>query len=430
MSAQEYLKILRLRWRVVTGVLVAALVLTATATLLVRPEYTARSEVFFSVGLGRTPRDLASGFGYAQGLARSYARVATLPVVLVPVKERLGLDDGLSDLSASVVARAPVDTVLVEILATADDPDRSAAVANAVAEELTSVVTRLSSSVGTVSNPLQLATVTRAVPPTGSSSPRTTLNLGLATVLGLLAGVAAAVAVESRDARIRTRRGLGDVTSAPVLGVLARPRTGVGALLHRGTSPDDGRTTQLRVRLQRMWSSSRPGSVLFTSAADVDLTTGPTVGLALELARDGLQVLVVDADLRRPTLAAHLGVDEGAGLSAVLRGRVRWTEVVRRVPDSSLWVVPAGPAQLATRGAGVGSAEVRELIADALSRYDLVLLKTAPVLHVADSLLLSSLVDAVVVVADERRTRRASLTEEMQALHLVGARVLGVVLTA
>jgi succinoglycan biosynthesis transport protein ExoP len=131
----QYLHILRRRW---LSVLITALLflgLAALVTLMMPKKYTATTSLFFAVG-GESASDLAQGSSFAERQMSSYARVATSPMVLAPIIQRLGLPMKPAELAESVKATVPAGTVILEIAATDPEPHRWAQIANAVAEEL------------------------------------------------------------------------------------------------------------------------------------------------------------------------------------------------------------------------------------------------------------------------------------------------------
>jgi succinoglycan biosynthesis transport protein ExoP len=167
--------------------------------------------------------------------------------------------------------------------------------------------------------------------------------------------------------------------------------------------------------------------VVLTSAVGGEGKTTTALDLARSIADAGERVLLVEADLRRPTLSATLGLDPGPGLSDVLAGQAELDAVVRPVEVEGLAVLPAGtvppnPAEL------LGSPRMADLVARLRSTYDKVLLDTPPVLPVTDAAVCAALADGVLVVVRWGRTRRDEVREAVTMLEQVDAVVLGSVL--
>ena len=151
------------------------------------------------------------------------------------------------------------------------------------------------------------------------------------------------------------------------------------------------------------------------------------VGLARMLAQAGERVLLIDADMRRPTLAQRLYLDPEPGLSQVLSGRGRFEDFVLQVDDSSLFVLPAGsippnPAEL------LASHSMENVLAGAESMYDYVLIDSPPVLPVTDSVVIGERVSGVILVVRAARTKFQEVREARRLLDTAGVAVSGVVI--
>ena len=165
-------------------------------------------------------------------------------------------------------------------------------------------------------------------------------------------------------------------------------------------------------------------------ANDLD-TTGALKAVdewaAAALADTGARVLLVDADLRRPSIAEYLGLEGAVGLTTVLIGRASLEDVVQPWRETSLDILPTGqippnPSEL------LGSRAMQELLAEATASYDAVLLDSPPVLPVTDATVLSGLTGGTLVVAGAGQTHRGQLSDTIEALGTVDTQVLGVVL--
>ena len=132
--------------------------------------------------------DLAQGSNFAEKQMSSYAEVATSPRVLAPVIEQLGLRTTPKELSESVEATVPVDTVILEIAATDPRPTRAAEIANAVGQELAKAAGELSPKKEDGTEAVQATTIAEAQVPDKASSPKILQNLGVGLIVGLLAG--------------------------------------------------------------------------------------------------------------------------------------------------------------------------------------------------------------------------------------------------
>jgi polysaccharide biosynthesis transport protein len=423
---QAYLLILRARWRMVAlGVLLCVLVAVAYS-VLTPTRYVARSRVFVVSSLGQSAAELSRSFDFTQGQVRAYAQLATQAVVLQPVIDGLGLDTSVSALADKVTAQAPLDSVVIDIEVSDGSAQRAADIANAIAIQLRNAPRSLDG--GSVS-PFSVQTLSAADPPAFASAPRRRLSLAVSLFLGLFVGTGLAIFRDALDARIRGLRDAHALTTVPVIGQLIQERsrwrrlpTGFG---RRQNAEDAGR--ELRTNFMFLRSQRALKSVVFTSAR-LDKVTGVTVaGLAVALGKIGLRVLVIDADVRFPTLAARFGLTDLTGLTSVISGEIPAEAAVHPSTVDSVSVMPAGPP-LPDPSMMVRDTALQAVVDRVVPAFDVVLIKAPPVLEAADGLVLGRISDGVVIVADELAMNRELLTEEIRTVEIAGAEVLGMVL--
>lgn len=429
MGLRGYLLVLKTRWIVVVSCALIAMALAGFVSLQAPRMYEAKASVFFSVSVGEQSRDLASGFAYAQGLVGAYAQVATQPLVLNPVIAQLGLDVTPKALASSVRVEVPLDTVIINLWVTNPSAADSAEIANAVARQLAVTVGELIPGVTDTAAPVRVTVVAPASVPLRPSSPRIPLNLTLALVGGALIGIILAFVRDVFDPRINTSRDVERVADAPVIGTIVLPDAkGLGRRWLPGRRHlTEDRAKELRTNFQHVRVARRARSVVFTSAQD-DRATAFTVGsLGVELAQAGIRTLLVDGDLRKPSLASWFGIEEEQGLSSVLLNEVEWAAVVQHRGHRLFSVLPAGPP-LVDPGILMRPAVISDLIGELSANFDVILIKAPPVLRVADGLLFSRIADGTVVVADQPQMDRDSLAEEIHSLAVADAQVLGIVL--
>jgi capsular exopolysaccharide synthesis family protein len=432
MELQGYLLILRARWRVVAGVLALCLLVAVGYSVTATKKYTAHSSVFLSASIGSSSSELSRSFAYAQGLVRSYAQIATQPVVLNPVIAALDLKNTPGQLSGEITAQAPLDTVIIDIRVTDRSPSRAAAIANAVAGQLSSAGPV--SATTRVDLPVTVTVLAPAQIPTFASAPKKRLNLTLGLLIGLLLGAVLAIARDALDARVRGPLDAATLARVPVIGSTVvrsgrRRRLRVpSSWQHRRADSIREVERQLRANFQYLRGQRSLNTVVFTSAL-LDTATGATVSnLAGDLGVAGFKVLIVDADVRRSTLAEGHGISNAAGLTSILTDDVPLPSVITRSPVSPIWVLPTGP-ELPDPSLMLDDVAMKDLFTRLAGLFDVVLIKAPPVLRIADGLTMARVSDGVVVVTDEAAMNRDVLSEEMSALEIAGADVLGLVLT-
>ncbi|MGY1750491.1 polysaccharide biosynthesis tyrosine autokinase [Modestobacter sp. SYSU DS0511] len=429
MSLHDYVDVVRRRWVSVAVPAVLAVLLAGLLSALATPTYTSTARMFFSLESGNSANDLAQGANFTQAQMASYATLVTTPSVLGPVVTELGLPESPQELARSVSARAANDTVVLEVSVTDTSAARAAEIADAVADQLGEVVSEVAPRNADGEVTVRSTVVAPAVAPLYPSSPNTKLNLAAGLLLGVVLGVLLALLREALDTRVRSDRQLRALTDAPLLGNLtADPASEDTVVVHdQPRSAQAELYRQLRTNTQFLQVSGRPLSMVVTSSLPGEGKSTVAMNLALALAEVSDRVLLVDADLRRPTVAARLGLEQAAGLSTVLVGRASFDDVVqewgpRRLAVLTSGAVPPNPAQLLSSG------EMAELAAELLTRYEVVVWDAPPLLPVTDARLLSRHADGVVMVASGRLVRRPQLAEALQALRRVDARLLGVVM--
>jgi succinoglycan biosynthesis transport protein ExoP len=427
------LRVVRRRWASIAVVTLLALLMALAYTLTAPVTYRATASSFFSLTIGNSAADLVQGSTYTQNQVESFAQLATTPSVLQPVVDDLNLPESASELAGKVQAVVPVGTVIVDVTVTDSSAGRSARLANAVVASLAKVVEDVAPKDDAGAATVVATTVAPARVPISPASPDVPLSFGVALVLGLIAGLGVAWAREAVDTRLRDADGLALLTDRPVIGTISTwatrdRRVIVAAAPH--SQPAEG-FRQLRTNLQFLRVADEQGDgahvLAVTSSTPAEGKSTVASNLAATLAETGARVLLVDADLRRPTVADVLGLEGGAGLTTVLAGQAAVEDVVQEWGEHRLAVlasgpVPPNPAEL------LGSPAMRRLIASLRTTYDYVVIDTAPLLPVADTAVLSRLVDGTVLVAQAGRVRRGEVVQALANLAQVDARVLGVVL--
>ncbi len=164
----------------------------------------------------------------------------------------------------------------------------------------------------------------------------------------------------------------------------------------------------------------------FSSAEPGDGKTTSICNLAIAIAQSGKKVLLIDADMRRPTVHEMFRVSQEAGLSDVLLGEVEWMNVIKTTPFATLSVMTAGlspenPAEL------LSTPDFKTFMQQAREEYDLVLVDTPPVLAVTDPCVIASQTDGMVLVVRMEKNKRASVVHTREQLDSYGVRLLGVI---
>jgi polysaccharide biosynthesis transport protein len=275
-----------------------------------------------------------------------------------------------------------------------------------------------------------------AVLPTASYRPDYLVNGALGVLVGLMLGTGVVLLRQYLSDRIQGAKDLESCVDAPVLSTIPAVRTrnldrARLVTVQRSNSPAAEAFRHLRANFLVAAGSCAAKTVLITSALEEEGKTFTAANLGVALTKAGKSVILLSADLRRPTLEQVFGVSAPAGLADVLgsEGRTNGGSPVTEMwsVQPNLTVVPVGtapdnPAELLT------ASNMAAFIQDLRKVADFVLIDAAPLLPVADAATVAPACDAVLIVADARSTRRATVMEAREQLDRIHAPVLGAVL--
>jgi capsular exopolysaccharide synthesis family protein len=290
-----------------------------------------------------------------------------------------------------------------------------------------------------------------ALVPTTAIRPNKRVDIAAGLFVGLILGVTLAFVQASLDRTVKTAEDIEAGIAVPTLAVIplgtksrgryrgyfaqkSQKAAGNGNLaltiLHAPGSEMAESFRVLRTSILLSSAASPPRVLLVTSAHPGEGKTFASVNLALALAQRGGRVLLIDGDLRRPSVLKTLGLPDGKGrgLSTVLTGAHDLDQTLEVFTESpNLWVLPPGPippnpAEL------VSSHRMEALIRELRQRFEHIVLDSPPLLLVTDGILLSTLVDGVILVVESGATSRGALHRVRRILDRAGANTLGAVL--
>jgi capsular exopolysaccharide synthesis family protein len=485
-QVHDLLRLLRRRWKLVAGITVVVVVAAVGLTMLREPVYAARATLLItSTNQSDVFNPQQDPYGAAQRRVATESAVMKSSAVAEIVKKELGS-------APSVTTSGASDADIITITARDSDPVRAQRIANAYAnayvdakrkqgiDELLAASKQVQDQVnalqleinaldrqaqnapldqreamsqrrstllseqagfGQTSDQLQVrialasggaSIVGPAVVPTTPVEPRPIRTGALALFLGVLLGIGGAFVRENLDDRIRNKEELERASDAlPVLGVIdvyeRSDSLPITLTEPSSTCAEEYRTLRTAVQFLGLDRRLRTLQVTSPNLGEGKTTTIANLGVALACA--GVNVCIVDCDLRRPRLAALFGLDSRVGFASVLLGQSTLDDALQasEALGPFLRILPAGPIP-PNPSELLASARMQSVVEALTERYDIVLIDTPPTLPVSDALVVSRLADAVLVVASVGSTNRRDMHRALELMRNVNAPVIGSVL--
>ncbi|MEL6373401.1 MAG: polysaccharide biosynthesis tyrosine autokinase [Pseudomonadota bacterium] len=272
--------------------------------------------------------------------------------------------------------------------------------------------------------------VDKAQVPRFPSSPRLSVALALALLLGVGAGCGLAYLMELIDDTVLTPDELEQAFNAyPMLGVVPRQ----DSELERQQQLSDPRSAlsesyrSLATTLQFSTAGGLPKTLSVTSSLPSEGKSSVSIAIAKHFATLGMKVLIIDSDMRKPSLHTKLGLMNGPGLSSYLTGTCSPPETFLQTDTPNLIFMPSGP--IPPNPADILSGpRFTSLLTVGLQVFDLIMVDGPPVMGLADATILSSFTEATVYVVAAGETRKSNVRTAMRRLELARANVIGMVL--
>ncbi len=414
----------------VVAATMAGLLIGAAASILVQPTYKAHTQLFVALQSSGSVQELQQGNTFSQARVQSYVKTIRTPVVLQPAIDALGLDLTTDELAKKVEAETELNTVLISISVSDTSPVQAAAIAEAISNSLIKAIETLEKPKTGGASPIGLSIITPAQAPTSPSAPNTRLNLIVGLLGGAILGVGGALLRTKLDDRVRGEADLRDITDVPLLGGITFDQDATKKPLltqAKHQSPRAESFRQLRTNLQFANVGGTARTVLITSSLPGEGKTTTSINLAIALAQAGQSVCLIDGDLRRPMVGEYLGLDRNAGLTTALLGQTDVGDLIQPWGEDKMYVltsgqIPPNPSEL------LGSKGMSDLLLRLEEAFDTVIIDAPPLLPVTDAAVLSQHVGGVLLVIGAQKVQRTDLAKSLNALEMVGAKLLGVVL--
>jgi len=346
-------------------------------------------------------------------LLPKYVAYITAPATLLELAPALGENAG--ELATSLDATITDETGNLTITVRLPTPERAATAANVLAEDVVAHSQQ--------DDLIQGEVVAEAVPPESPSGPPRRLLQANALAVGLILGVALAFILERIRPRVRSAEEMAEISGYPIMGSLPSSR----ALRNPREAYSDPLVgpafRTLRTNLQRDWKDQDIEVIAVTSPQDGDGKTAVATLYAESLAHLGVEVLLVDADLRRPGVSLALGMSAECGLSEILRGTANLRDGVQDGWTSGLSVITTKPDPIA---GDLLARRFSEVMGQARAKFDIVIVDTPPLLDSDEGRTLVAHSSGVLLVVPISAMAQP-LNEAVSALETLKVPVLGIV---
>lgn len=450
MELRRFIAVLRRGLVLIVALVVLGVGAGVLLTVLSTKTYQATAKIFVASNSGQNTESVAGGNAFTQDRTAAYTIFAKSPLVTEAVIAKLGLSLTPNELAAKITPTVEDNKVVIDLAVTDTDPQTAADIANEVALAFRYAVLineqTLPPTDGSSRAPLptsvdlndpnpdfttsvvKLTTVYQAMVPQQPISPKPVLNIGLGAVVGLLLGLGIVVLRDVLDNTVKSPADF-EALGVPVMGSVPFDRRVSRSPLAFRADPHSARSEAyraLRTNMQFVDVDNPPHVIAVTSAMPNEGKTTTSINLASALAEAGYRVCLIDADLRRPSVADTLGLIGTVGFTSVLISDTPVEEVLqnagRNLAVLTSGPVPPNPSELLI------SDHARSVLAEIAGKVDYVVIDTPPLLPVTDGAEIATLADATLVVARAGKTTVDQSKRAIEALAKVGERPVGVIL--
>ena len=430
-SARDALGALRRGWLIIVVTAIVAGLAALGYCVAQTPLYQATATLYVTSGTDDNSQTAYQGSLASQQRVMSYTKLVNSDAVVRQALQSGELDISVDDAKHDVSATSSTDTVLLNISAINSNRAQAEKLTNAISTAMTSYVSRLETPSGGGQPLAKLTLVTPATSSDSPISPKTTRNVVLGVVVGLLLGIVGVLVRARLSNKIRTESDFAAISDTPVLGAIPTDdrlkKHGLTDFRGGGTAAAEA-FRKVRTNLTFANVDNPPVIILVSSPVAGEGKTTLSMNLAAALVESGKRVVLVDADLRRPQVDQRSGLLGDIGFTNHLRGDGALADLVQESPVEGLWVLASGPQPpnpaelLASRRAGIAFGELA-------ASFDYVVVDSAPVLPVTDAAVLSQWVDGIVLVARSGSTVISDLGDAYQQLAASQTPIIGFVLT-
>lgn len=447
--------LLQKAWLAILVSIVCAVVTFAVTFFFVSPKYQAAAKFYVnnnSISVGGTSVSLSSGdLTTSRNLVDSYIVILNTRETLNDVIDYAGVNRTFSEVVEMISAEAVDETEIFEVTVTSASPQEAEQLANAIAYILPN-------RIGNIIEGTSAKVVEAAIVPVKPSSPSYLVNTIIGFLLAFVLSVVVIVLKEIFDITIRAEEDVKQCSHLPILAAVPdMTATGKGGAYYygygssrqeKGSKKNPAKKPALigseigfaaseaykllRTKLQFSFADEEGCRVIAVSSAlSGEGKSLTSVNLSFALSELGAKVILVDCDMRRPTLAEKLKIQKKPGLSSCLTGQGNLTELIQYCGidghEKAFHVIAAGqnppnPVEL------LSSSRMKVVLETLRKHYDYVILDLPPLGEVSDALSVVNKVDGTLLVVRQNYCNRLALSDTIRQFEFVNAKLLGLVL--
>lgn len=432
MTISDVLRAIKKHWIVEIVLFCVVVGVVAGTTFAATPIYTASTEILtqYDSASSSESSTTTNQQQYANGssLASLYPDLVQSDEILQSVIDNLGLHTTPTALRSNVSAATNDSSPIVYIYATDSNPAQTVRIVKELVKQLKKQVSAMAGPDINVS----FATIQAPVEPRVASSPNVQANLAIGIVAGLIIAMLGAVLREMFDKGVNDVSDVQTVVRDPVLASVPKAHTvsnGVPAVITkpRGRAAEEVRRLTTNISFVTPKDLKQQNVIIVTSTNPREGKTTVSVNMAAAFAEKGKSVLLIDADVRHPSVAKALGMNSGVGLVSLLAGEVSAKEAIQPYWKSYLQVLPAGE-QKTPSGIILGSDAMRQLVDQAAERYDYVIVDTAPMTVANDAAVFAEKGGVLLLVVGQGVAQKKALREVVKEFRMSKTAIRGVVL--
>lgn len=431
MTLKEFLAACRYNSVFITVLTLIGLLAGAAYALFIPPSYTAKATAYVQVNIDDfTPADPSTnvaGIYYSASQLALQKTAAFTPlfsskIVARDIKKRLGISTPAAELARQISASSEQSSLAIDVLAKADSPSLSQEIADTAVEVTAKKIRKLEGE----HSPVRLLLMTSAKLAEPTKHPGLTKSLAAGFGCGLFLAVFIVITQRVLNHRIRGVEELQSKGDLRVLAVIPKHSAIARSGSKDSTQNDYEYIRKLRTSISYARVDKPARIILITSSKAGEGKSSVAQALARVTAQAGKDVLLLDTDLRKPTVADTFGITPGIGLTQVLYGAAPLERAIYKTETPGLFVIPAGD-ETPYPSEALSSKRMVDILTDLAEKF-VVIIDSPPLLPVTDAQILARLADLTLLVVSAGVTSGAQVDQSLELIRESGGHCAGFVL--